>query len=244
MYFIKKSDFVAPYPALSQNLNEKDILPFIWKSQNEKLREILGEDFYKNILEYFSNVKKVDSIVVGTTTIINVDNVFNIVSGDYFTIYDLQGTINVLNNKRLKVLSVGINYLEIDYNSTGLAYVSGGLCKEFATESNEALLNICKPFLIYCTLSKYYPYSNLKNTASGQMIHQVGEAVIPSDKQLGIISNLEAESSDFYEKQIKEYLKKNTLLYPLYKRVNEQVNTTNILPIRSNDTNWNSGRVF
>lgn len=241
--FIDKNDFVSPYPYLSKNLGENEITNFIYKTQNERLRELLGDDLYNEINNDFQQSFVVTAITQGVTTLITLDTTSNLQIDNFVSFADIQGTASLLNAKDFQIISIVSNTIEINFNSTGLTYTTGGKVIKKRTPLNKALLDTCKPFLIYGSYAKYLPYSNLKSTNSGLMVHSVDEANAPSQKDLGILSNFESVSADYAEKTIVEYLRKNKLLYPLYKQDLQGQSNSNILPLFSNTFRFDSGSI-
>lgn len=241
--FIEKTDFVSPFSILSKNVLDTDIEPFIYKAMNESLSVIFGKDLYNEIYTAFIDVKKIVNIIVGATTILTLNNTNNIDVGYFLTIDDTQGTISTINKKQYTVLSKNNTDIEINFDSTGLIWtVNSGEANRILSNTNYLLIQQSKPYLLYNSYSKYLPYSNIKSTVSGAMVHNVGEASVPSDKTLGILSNFEVVSADFEERKIYDYLEKNKDIYPLYQSKIIQ-NTTNVLPIFSKGLRYDSGNI-
>lgn len=242
--YIEKNDFVSPFPVLSKNILDSDIEVFIYKAMNESLSTIFGKELYNEIYKKFIDVKKIINVIVGNTTILTLNNVNSIEVNGYITIEEVQGTISPINKKQYKVLSIANNDIEVSFDSTGLVYTANsGEVNRILSSVNYLLIQQSKPYLIYNSYSKYLPYSNIKNTVSGAMVHNTGEASPPTDKTLGILSNFEVVSADFEERKIYDYLETNKTVYPLYQSKKNIQNTTNVLPIFSNGLRYDSGNI-
>jgi hypothetical protein len=214
---ITKSDFVLPYPTLSKNTDEVAITPSIWKSQNEGLIGVLGEPLYTDLTTIYNTTKPILGVAVGLTTVLTLSDTTGLLAGYYCTFSDLVGTIApLINGVQFEILAVLGNTITIGLDSAGLAYTSGGNLGKVLTPPYFALYAYISPYLIYASAAEYVPFSHLKDTNSGYLMHNVGEATQPTEKQLGTIANSYRESAKSYADRLLAFLNNNQSTYPLF----------------------------
>jgi len=214
---IQKGNFKLPYPSLSLNTDESKIVPSIWRSQNENLRGVVGESFYEAFMGVYETEKTILGVVFGSQTVITLQNSAGLEVGYFASFRSVTGTISeVLNGKEFQITAIFGNEITINANSIGKTFLGGGILERVLSPFNRILYGYIEPYLIYSSLADYVPFSSVKDTNSGYMAHQLGEANAPSDKQLGIIANGYRDSAKSYATRLVSFAKENAVNYPLF----------------------------
>lgn len=205
---INKSYFKTPYPNLSLNTSEDDIAPYIFDSQSESLKSVLGKDFYDDLLNLYNVEKAISLVIVGATTAFQV-NAHGLSTGYFVSFIEFSGAnASELNGREYQITVIDENSFSINFNSTGKVF-TGGKIERILTDKYKSLKNVIEPFLIYDAYSRYLPYSSIKDTASGtvQKVMQQSQHIDPA--LMGRMVNQKAASANFYKNEMIDFLNKN-----------------------------------
>ncbi|MGL4781740.1 MAG: hypothetical protein ACRCXN_13055 [Bacteroidales bacterium] len=218
MLFIDKSTFAYPYPTFSPNSPIESIGDSIFRLQDVNVRAILTSDLYESVLEQYSTMRLPTAIITGATTQIDFDNSVDIEVGASFILSGLTGTISAMNGTRVFVTSVlSSTSVIVSYNSTGKTWDSGGKITSFLSEDNYLLYQKIEPYLVYAAYADWLHTGKIKTTASGAMIHKIGEGEHLDSKIIGEASNKYAGFAEDYANRLRDFLNKEADKYPDYK---------------------------
>jgi hypothetical protein len=209
---IDKSYFKSPYPNLSLNTSEDDVTPYVFESQNESLKAVLGKDFYADLMNLYNTEKAIASISIGTITTFQI-TAHALESGYFVSFVGLLGTnASELNGKEYEVTVIDANNFSINFNSTGKT-ISAGKIERILTDKYKALKNVIEPYLIYDAYSRYLPYSSVKNTASGTVQKVMQQSTHIEPALMGRLVNQKVASAKIYKDELIDFLNQNKTDY-------------------------------
>lgn len=236
--YITKQDIQSKIPNLSTNIKDTDISAKVQESMIEELRYILSSNLYDTLMYLYSIEKNVTSIIAGATTIINVSNVDGIDTLYKFKVSQLVGTISAMNDKEFEVLNVSGTAITVNFDSTGLAWSSGGVLTNWQRPELFELRSYIVPFLIYSAYVRYSLSSSNHQTPYGlvQKNNQYSE-YLPNQKE-GVHLRTYQKSMSFWKEELTKYLHENQNILTPFGYVSENFvynNDMSFSPIYSKD---------
>jgi hypothetical protein len=224
---ISRKNFASPYPVISLNAPEGQINDCVWRVQDTNLRSAIGNDLYADFIQVYQNENVIINVIVGNQTTITLNNITGLQVGYFASFKDLQGTIGAsMNGQQFEILAISANDVTIGLNSTGKGWTAGGLLERIFTPAYRALFAYIEPYMIYTSYALYVPLGAVQSTASGLMVHNVGEATHMTDKRIGEIVNQYTQTANTYLVRLLDFLANNNADYPLFKQT-ESSNTSN-----------------